>query len=314
MKLALYDDYRPGAVAGDRIVDLGATVGAAVMALDPPRRMGAIIAGFDRLRGPMAAAAAAGPGQPLAAVRLRAPMPRPGKMLFGLGNYRENIQAEIQPLGLYLKSPTTILDPGGTVVLPRADATIFHHEAELGFIIGKGGKDIPLERALDHVFGYTGIIDVSARGLGTGVGFIDKSQDTFCPMGPWIVTADEIPDPHRLDIKLWENGQPRQDYNTSDIEHPIPEIIAWASQIATLEPGDVFACGTNHQGLGPMQDGETCSLEISGIGRLTVTVSDPLQRRWPFEIDRGVGQAVRQWKRTGIFPKPGEMFQTKRIS
>jgi 2-keto-4-pentenoate hydratase/2-oxohepta-3-ene-1,7-dioic acid hydratase in catechol pathway len=313
MKLALFDNYIPGVVNDGRIVDLSAAAGESVMALAPVLRMNAIISEFDRLRDRIADAAT-GRGKPLESVRLRAPVPQPSKMMFGIGNYRENVDAEISPLGLYLKSPSAILDPGGTVKLPSADAIIFHHEAELGFVIGKRGRDIPLASAMGHVFGYTCIIDVSARGLGTGIGFIDKSQDTFCPMGPWIVTREEIPDPHKLDIKLWENDQLRQDYNTSDIEHPISEIIAWASKIATLEVGDVFACGTNHQGLGPMQDGETCSIEIESVGRLTVNVRDPLGRRWPFGIDRGVGQAVRRWKLTGAYPKPEEMFQTRRIS
>lgn len=313
MKLALFDDYVPGAVSGDQIVDLSAAVGKAVMEAPPLQRMTAIISDFEGLRERMAEAAS-GPGKPLDSVRLRAPMPQPSKMLFGLGNFRENVVANIMPLGLFLKAPSSILDPGGTVVLPAADAVIFHHEAELGFVIGKRGKDISPGNAFDHIFGYTCIIDVSARGLGTGVGFIDKSQDTFCPMGPWIVTKDEIPDPQVLSVRLWENGQLRQDYNTSDMEHPIPEILAWAAKISTLEAGDVFSCGTNHQGIGPMQDGETSTIEIERIGRLTVQVKDPLQRRWPFGIDHGVGQAVRKAKLTGVFPKPEEIFQTRRIS
>ncbi len=313
MKLALFDEYIPGVVSGGQIIDLSGAVGKSVMDLHPMDRMTAIISDFGHLRNRIADAAT-GQGKPLSGVRLRAPMPRPNKMLFGMGNYRENIDAEIKPLSLFLKSPSSILDPGGTVRLPPHDAIIFHHEAELGFVIGRRGKDISQAGAMDHVFGYTCIIDVSARGLGTGIGFIDKSQDTFCPMGPWIVTKDEIPDPHKLSIRLWENGELRQDYNTDDIEHPIPNIIVWAAQIATLEVGDVFACGTNHQGLGPMQDGETSTIEIECIGRLTVKVEDSLKRRWPFGIDRGVGKAVRQWKLTGAFPKRDEMFQTKRIS
>jgi 2-keto-4-pentenoate hydratase/2-oxohepta-3-ene-1,7-dioic acid hydratase in catechol pathway len=313
MKLALFDDYTPGLVVGDRIIDLSESVGVQVMDLAPPERMPAIIADFDRLQ-PKIAAAAGHPGRPLAQVRLRAPVPRPSKMLFGLGNYHENVNGEVAPLGLFLKSPSSILDPGGAVRLPSIDAVIFHHEAELAFIIGKRGKDIPEAAALDYVFGYTCVIDVSARGLGGGVLFIDKSPDTFCPMGPWITTRDEIPDPQKLGVKLWENEELRQDYNTDDMEHPIREIVAWASRIATLEVGDVFACGTNHQGLGPMQDGETATIEIERIGRMTVKVEDPQKRRWPFGIDRGIGKAVRQWKLTGVRPNPDEMFQTKRIA
>jgi 2-keto-4-pentenoate hydratase/2-oxohepta-3-ene-1,7-dioic acid hydratase in catechol pathway len=279
----------------------------------PLDRMTAVIADFERLR-PDITAAAGGRGRPLAEVRLRAPMPRPSKMLFGLGNYHENVNGQVAPLGLFLKSPSSILDPGGTVQLPPIDAVIFHHEAELAFVIGKRGKDIPETAALDYIFGYTCIVDVSARGLGGGVLFIDKSPDTFCPMGPWITTRDEIPDPQRLGVRFWENEELRQDYNTDDMEHPVREIVAWASRIATLETGDVFACGTNHQGLGPVQDGESGTIEIDDIGRMTVKVEDPQKRRWPFGIDRGVGKAVRQWKLTGIRPNPDEMFQTKRIA
>jgi 2-keto-4-pentenoate hydratase/2-oxohepta-3-ene-1,7-dioic acid hydratase in catechol pathway len=313
MKLALFNDYVPGVVNGDSIVDLSGIVGPAVMNLPPAERMPALIADFERLRAKIAAGAGS-QGLPLEQVKLRAPVPRPSKMLFGLGNYRENVNGDIAPLGLFLKSPSSILDPSGTVKLPPIDAVIFHHEAELGFVIGKRGKNIPEVEALEHVFGYTCIVDVSARGLGHGVLFIDKSPDTFCPMGPWIVTRDEVPDPQKLSVKFWENEELRQDYNTEDMEHPIREIVAWASKIATLEVGDVFACGTNHQGLGPMQDGETGTIEIERIGRMTVKVEDAQKRRWPVGIDRGVGKAVRQWKLTGVRPNPDEMFQTKRIA
>lgn len=313
MKLALFNDHVPGIVNGDQIFDASAAVGKAVMEMPRALRMRAIISDFDHLRDRIAEAAT-GPGKPLNSVRLRAPMPQPSKMLFGLGNYRENVAGKLMPLAFFLKAPSSILDPGGTVILPDVNALIFHHEAELGMVIGKRGKDISPESAFDHVFGYTCIIDVSARGLGSGVGFIDKSHDTFCPMGPWIVTKDEVPDPHALSIKLWENGQLRQNYNTSDIEHPIPEMIATASKIGTLEVGDVFGCGTNHQGLGPMQDGETCAIEIERVGRLAVQVKDPLKRRWPFSIDRGVGEAMRKAKLTGVFPRVDEIFQMKRLS
>jgi 2-keto-4-pentenoate hydratase/2-oxohepta-3-ene-1,7-dioic acid hydratase in catechol pathway len=313
MKLALFNDYLPGVVNGDRIVDLGAVVGPAVMNLPPADRMLAIIAEFDRLRAKIADSSR-GQGVALSTVRLRAPVPRPSKMLFGLGNYRENVNGDLAPLGLFLKSPSSILDPGGTVKLPPIDAVIFHHEAELGFVIGKRGKDIPEAEALDYVFGYTCIVDVSARGMGGGVLFLDKSADTFCPMGPWIATRDEVPDPQELSVKFWENDELRQDYNTGDMEHPVREMVAWASRIATLEVGDVFACGTNHQGLGPMQDGETGTIEIDRIGRMSVKIEDPQKRRWPVGVDRGIGQAVRQWKLTGVRPNPDEMFQTKRIA
>jgi len=313
MKLALFNDYVPGVVNGDRIVDLSGIVGPAVMNLPGADRMPAIIADFARLR-PAIAEGARAQGLALSGVKLRAPIPRPTKMLFGLGNYRENVNGALAPLGLFLKAPSSILDPGGTVRLPPIDAVIFHHEAELAFVIGKRGKDIPEADALDYIFGYTCVVDVSARGMGGGVLFLDKSPDTFCPMGQWITTRDEIPDPQNLSVRFWENEELRQDYNTADMEHPVREIVAWASRIATLEVGDIFACGTNHQGLGPMQDGETGTIEIDRIGRMTVKVEDPQKRRWPVGIDRGIGKAVRNWKLTGVRPNPDEMFTTKRIA
>src|SRR5262249_8160053 len=183
MKLALFKDYIPGVVNGDRIVDISGIVGPAVMNLPPADRMLALIADFERLR-PKIAEGSGSPGLPLSEAKLRAPVPRPSKMLFGLGNYRENVNGAVAPLGLFLKSPSAVLDPGGTVKLPPIDAVIFHHEAELGFVIGKRGKDIPESEALKYVFGYTCIVDVSARGLGGGVLFIDTSPGALCPIGP----------------------------------------------------------------------------------------------------------------------------------
>jgi len=146
----------------------------------------------------------------------------------------------------------------------------------------------PAERWQDAVFGYTCLIDVSARGHGrTSWGdfsWLGKSFDTFCPIGPCIVTADEIPDPNDLHVRMWNDGQLRHDYNTDDMEHRVPELVAWATARVTLRSGDLMACGTNHEGLGPLQDGETVVQEIEGIGSLTVHVRDPLRRSW----DRGV--------------------------
>src|SRR5271154_4927388 len=175
MKLALFDDYIPGVVNGDRIIDLSGVLGRAVTDLRPRYRMPAIINDFDKLRDRIGDAST-GKGKPIADVKLRAPLPQPIKMLFGIGNYKENIVTPNRPLELFLKAPSTILDPGGTVVLPAAhDPFIFHHEAELGLVVGKRGKDISEADAMSHIFGYTCIIDVSARGLGDGVGFRGKN-------------------------------------------------------------------------------------------------------------------------------------------
>jgi 2-keto-4-pentenoate hydratase/2-oxohepta-3-ene-1,7-dioic acid hydratase in catechol pathway len=115
-----------------------------------------------------------------------------------------------------------------------------------------------------------------------------KSRDTFAPIGPYIVTADEIPDPHKLQIKLWVNGELKQNFNTDDMAHKIPRCIEWISSIHTLEPGDIIATGTNHRGLSGFQDGDKIELEVERCGRLTIHVRDDLKRTWSREtrLDR----------------------------
>jgi 2-keto-4-pentenoate hydratase/2-oxohepta-3-ene-1,7-dioic acid hydratase in catechol pathway len=168
------------------------------------------------------------------------------------------------------------------MVLPDAPASIFEGEAEVAVVIGKRASRVAAARAMKHVFGYTCFIDGSARDLPPpGNTFYQmKSRDTFAPMGPCIVTADEIRDPHRLQIRLWVNGVLKQDFNTSDMAHRIPRCIEWVSSIHALEPGDVLATGTNHRGLSALQDGDRIELEVEGVGRLRVKVRDGLKRTW----------------------------------
>jgi 2-keto-4-pentenoate hydratase/2-oxohepta-3-ene-1,7-dioic acid hydratase in catechol pathway len=110
-----------------------------------------------------------------------------------------------------------------------------------------------------------------------------KSRDTFAPIGPYLVTADEIPDPQRLQVRLWVNGTLKQNFNTSDMAHKIPRCIEWVTSIHTLEPGDVLATGTNHRGLSAFQDGDVIELESEGLGRLRINVRDELKRSWSRE-------------------------------
>jgi 2-keto-4-pentenoate hydratase/2-oxohepta-3-ene-1,7-dioic acid hydratase in catechol pathway len=189
---------------------------------------------------------------------------------------------------MFLESPDSVIGPGGTVVLPNHPATIFHHEAELGLIVGQRAKDLPAdERAIEALAGYTCAIDVSGRGIGRiGPSRIGKSFDTFTPLGPTIVTTDEVPDPQNLRVTLSVNGETRQDYATSDMEYNVPEILAFISAVMTLVPGDVIMCGTNHQGLGALQDGDQVEMTIEGIGTLDVAVRDAQKREWPSGIDQ----------------------------
>jgi 2-keto-4-pentenoate hydratase/2-oxohepta-3-ene-1,7-dioic acid hydratase in catechol pathway len=112
-------------------------------------------------------------------------------------------------------------------------------------------------------------------------------------MGPWIVTRDEIADPQDVRVRLWVDDELRQDYSTQDMDHPVSELVAWASRVATLDPGDLISCGTNHQGLGPLQDGDRVAMEIEAVGRLEFTVEDPFGRSWPKGIDTAIAERVR---------------------
>ena len=287
MKIGFYDDFRPCIVKENGVVDLTDEVGAMDEG-SPQLLMESIIGNFDSLRPRFADLQERGTVIQMEQVRLRAPLPRPGKVLCGNTNYMEGVRiTPPRPLISFFKSPDAIIGPGETIVLPAEEANVFEHEAEIALVIGKTGKNIKEADALQYIFAYTNFIDGSARGPGSpGMDnfFPGKSWHTFGPMGPAVVTADEIANPQDLNVRLWSNGVLRQDYPTSDMAHKIPRIIEWVSSVMTLEPGDVIACGTNHQGLGPLQDGDELEMEIDGLGRLSgIKVKDDKKRSWPRE-------------------------------
>jgi 2-keto-4-pentenoate hydratase/2-oxohepta-3-ene-1,7-dioic acid hydratase in catechol pathway len=296
MKLVMYDDFKPGLLVGDQVVDIS-SVSDRYRGLHPSDVMFGLFENFDAIRGQLQALEGSGSRTPVGSVRLRAPVPRPRKLICCFGNYREGQDRPVFPIDMFLKSPEAVIGPGDTVVLPKTEFNICHHEAELGVVIGKAAKEVSEANAMDHIFGYTAFMDVSPRGgvgRNPGMTMITKSFDTCAPMGPCIATADEVGDPHDLSIRYWVGDQPRHDYRTSDLEHTLPELIAWASTVMTLLPGDVIALGTNHQGIGPLQDGETGTIEIEKIGRFSINVSDPLKRTWPVEVDQGMATRVRE--------------------
>jgi 2-keto-4-pentenoate hydratase/2-oxohepta-3-ene-1,7-dioic acid hydratase in catechol pathway len=265
-----------------------------------------IIANFDRLRDGLRMRERTGEAVPLSNVKLLPPLPHPGKILAMGGNFSEFGHRPPAPMWGFTKSSDAVIGPGDTCVLPSVDANIFHHEPELVLVFGRAGKNIKAANALDYVFGYTCGVDVSARvpaapGAGAGGGprrdalplSAHKSYKTFAPLGPWIVTKDEVPDPQNLQVRLWDNGELRGDYNTSDINHSIAESIEFATALESVNPGDAFYLGTNHQGLGAMQDGDAIDIEIDKIGRLSFRVSDPLKRRWPRGVDQLTAEDVR---------------------
>ena len=181
--------------------------------------------------------------------------------------------------------------PGRHGRSPRRRLHVCHHEAELVCVIGKEGRDVSRADAMGYVFGYTAGVDVSARGAW---GFLGKSCDGFKPIGPCHRDGRRLADPHALDVQLSVDGVVRQDYSTSDIGHRIPECIEWFSSFLTIRPGDLLFVGTNHQQLGPLQDGETVEMGIGSIGSFTFHVADPKRRSWPKEVDASVGENLRR--------------------
>lgn len=304
MKLVLFNEGRPGLLKENAVIDISDAV-ARLGAPTGQAAMEAIITRFDDLRGELSRLEQEGNTMPLADVTLRAPLPRPAKILCMGGNYREFGARKPSPMWGFQKSPQAVIGPGDTVVLPPDDANIFHHEAELVLVFGKPGTGVKQNAAMEHVFGYLAGVDVSARlpgnrrpGGGRDHGTMPisaaKSFDTFAPLGPCITTKDEIPDPHHLQIRLWVDGQLRVDYNTDDLAHSIPESIEWANAIESFGPGDLLFMGTNHQGLGPLQDGDNVEIEIEKVGRFSFRVSDPLKRRWHKGVDELTAADIRQ--------------------
>lgn len=279
MKLALFHGNRLGVLKGDQMID----VTAALPRWDndyAPNWWLRMCHDFDEIRPHIEAASARGQGIPLAQVRLNAPVLWPQKIVAAASNYAAHIgemanrgpyPAWMLEFGVFLKSPSSIIGPDDTIDLPAVGDAEIHHESELGFIIGKGGKNIPEERALEHILGYTGVLDITVRGQADRS--TRKSYDGFTPIGPWLVTADEVGDPHDLRIRLWLNADdvPRQDVNTSDMQVKIPQMIAYISSIMTLNPGDIISTGAP-PGVGKIAPGDRMTFEIEKIGRMDIHV------------------------------------------
>ncbi|MBF6619295.1 MAG: fumarylacetoacetate hydrolase family protein [Patulibacter sp.] len=220
---------------------------------------------------------------------LLAPLRFPRKVICAGANYAEHVrELGLEPTGgsvfFFLKPPTTtIVGPGDPIRIPVAEEARIDYEAELAVVIGRGGRDIPAERAMEHVAGYTIVNDVSARGLlaradplvpAMGFDWISsKGRDTFCPVGPGVTPAWLVADPHDLRIELWVNGERRQDASTAGMDVAIPELIAQASAMVELEPGDVIATGTP-AGVAMasgrfLRPGDEITIRVAGLGELS---------------------------------------------
>jgi 2-keto-4-pentenoate hydratase/2-oxohepta-3-ene-1,7-dioic acid hydratase in catechol pathway len=285
MKILYFNDFRLGILKGDVVVDVMSEV-QGIPHTGPGDLINGLIANFSNFRARLERAAAQGQGLPVAQVKIRPPLPKPVNIECMAVNYMEDgTLKEAAPINAFHKAPSCIIGHGETMVLPDIAATIFEGEAELAVVMGKKTSRVSAANAMDHIFGFTNFIDGSARGVipASNSFYQMKSRATFAPIGPFLVTADEIKDPQKMQVKLWVNGSLKQNFNTDDMAHNIKKSIEWMSHIHDLEAGDILATGTNHRGLSSFQDGDKIELECEGLGRLVVGVRDDLKRTWARE-------------------------------
>jgi 2-keto-4-pentenoate hydratase/2-oxohepta-3-ene-1,7-dioic acid hydratase in catechol pathway len=300
VKLALFDEWRLGVVDARRntITDVTQALPAAWDA-DP---FGAgwwvrMCRDFPALRTDLDVAYSAGVALPLDGVRLRPPVLNPGKVIATASNYGDHV-AEMRDVVLdrvaghvdpwlldfdvFLKATSSIVGPDDPVVLPAQplrERREVHHESELAVVIGRGGAKIPAAGGLDHVLGYTIGLDITVRGDGDRSR--RKSYDSFTPIGPWLVTADEVGDPRELEVRLDVDGRPRQHARTADLLVDVAGIVSYASSIMRLDPGDLILTGAP-PGVGEVHAGEELVTSITAIGTMrNPVVLDPELERAP---------------------------------
>lgn len=295
MRLTYFDNFKLGVVVGDEIVDVSEVISAQRIKIRPaepgealvrPGDLGHIIANWERFAPALNEAARSGVRQKLSEIQLRAAVPRPGSIdCLAMNFIEDGSGVPPAPINAFHKSPAGIIGPGDTMVLPDVPGSVFEAEAEMALVVGKRGYQVPASHAMEYVFGYVNLIDGSVRGLGPDRNnfYQMKSRNTFCCVGPLLVTKDEVPDPYQLDIRLWNNDQLMQDFNTRDMAYKIERCIEFVSSAHTIEPGDIIALGTNHLGLHPLMDGDRIKLEVEGLGVLTMDVKDDLKRTWKRE-------------------------------
>src|SRR5262245_48137218 len=281
MRLCRFNDGKYGVVRHDSVHDVTAIVDRIVRRAAGSGRGDAVVARLDEVR-----AAVSDPetyqAYPLAQVRLLSPVANPSKLVAAPTNYRAHIAEmdadksvsnphlpkDIGQAGMFLKANSALVGPSEGVAL-RFPERRNDHEVELVLVIGRAGSDIAEERALDHVAGYTLGLDMTLRGPEDRS--FRKSIDTYAVLGPWLVTADEIPDPDNVAFSLKVNGETRQDANTSDLIYSIRRLIAYASSFYTLLPGDVIYTGSP-SGVSPVKPGDVMLAESPLIGSMEVTV------------------------------------------
>jgi 2-keto-4-pentenoate hydratase/2-oxohepta-3-ene-1,7-dioic acid hydratase in catechol pathway len=286
LKLAVFDNHRVGVVEGDLIYDVTAAVADAGPQW-PPVYMSRLIAEWHERRQAIEAARQNAEGIALASVILRAPNPCPIHVIAAPVNYLKHIgeigaRSVSKPgksaaeMGFFLKASASISGAGEAIQLPRGSARRFDHESELAVVIGRTAYQVPRDEALAYVFGYSCLVDVTMRlepGVAEEERVLRKSFNTFTPIGPYIVTADELGDPGDLRNQLWVNDTLRQDARTSELVVDVPGLIELASSVMTLYPGDIIATGTP-QGVGPIEVGDKVRIRIERVGEMHLPVEE----------------------------------------
>ena len=283
MKICRYDDNRIGLVQDDGIRDVTAVASELGTFAYPLPRYDPFIANLSKLRKKFEDSARSSKPIPVESVKLLSPVANPGKIIAAPVNYAKHLQEaladkgihhgnlvnEIHKAGMFLKATSALVGPGEGVKLVHTDRRN-DHEVELALVIGSTAKNVAAERALDYIAGYCIGLDMTIRGPEERS--LRKSPDSYCVLGPWIVTPEELGNPGALRLALSVNGEPRQDATTSDFILGVAELVAWGSSFYTLHPGDVLLTGTP-QGVGPVKPGDVMAASIERIGSMRVQVS-----------------------------------------
>ena len=283
MKICRYDDNRLGLVGDDGIRDVSAVLARLPAVTYPFPRHDALIAHLAELRPQIERTAQSAKPTAAEKVKLLSPIANPGKIIAAPVNYKKHLEEaladkgihhgnlvhEIHKAGMFLKAPSSLVGPGEGVALVHTDRRN-DHEVELAVVIGARARNVSAAQALRCVAGYCIGLDMTIRGPEERS--LRKSPDSYTVLGPWLVTADELPDPGNVALKITVNGPTRQDAHTSDLILSVAELIAWGSSFYTLHPGDVILTGTP-QGVGPVQPGDVMVATIERIGTMRVAVA-----------------------------------------
>jgi len=279
MKICRFDNNRLGVVRDEMVYDVTPvlkklpSLGYPLPGYDP------LIAALPKLKKYLVAK---GKGKPVSKVKLLSPVANPGKIIAAPVNYKKHLEEaladkgihhgklvqEIHKVGMFLKATSALVGPGEGVKLIHTDRRN-DHEVELAVIIGKKAKNVSAEKAMDYVAGYAIGLDMTIRGPEERS--LRKSPDSYCVLGPWLVTRDEIKDPGSLQVSISVNDEVRQDANTSDLILSVAQLIEWGSSFYTLHPGDVLLTGTP-QGVGPVRPGDIMVASVQGVGSMRVAV------------------------------------------